>query len=73
MSLKRYLHNCCELFSIVWQITMNGYSVKQRVRTIYIYILHFITKISAPLEKLSAHYAIFILDTTVLLSRLFDV
>ncbi|KAL4150136.1 hypothetical protein QTP88_003970 [Uroleucon formosanum] len=30
MSLKPYLHNCYELFSTVWQITMNGYSVEQR-------------------------------------------
>jgi len=28
---------CCELFSTVWQITMNGNSVEQRVRIIKFY------------------------------------
>jgi len=37
MSLMPYLHNCCELFSTVWQMTMNGYSVEQRVRIIKFY------------------------------------
>lgn len=37
MSLKPYQHDCCELFSTVWQITMNSYSVEQRVRIITFY------------------------------------
>jgi len=37
MSLKPYLHKCSELFSTVWQITMNSYSVEQRVRIVKFY------------------------------------
>lgn len=37
MSLKPYLHNCCELFSTLYQITINGYSVEQSVRKIKFY------------------------------------
>jgi len=48
---------------------MEGHSVEQRVQIIQ----NFIIKISAPFEKRSVHYVIFILATTVLPSRLFDV